>query len=207
MPPRGESGGRRGGGDPTPERQKAFQVGKEGSGVEPRGSSPISPSPTTEGPSNSQGGSALSKKTGRRGPFGDPHFCGKSGTEPEGDGSAHQSAAGHFGSPKPWSWSEKGEGGGEERRAGGEGGRGGTREGWRELGEEDGIGGTNVGANECVIVTWNVQGMSVRENNRMRMRRVSDKIVSEGWEVACLTEIRAESEGVVWLGEDECRVV
>ena len=60
--------------------------------------------------------------------------------------------------------------------------------------------GTNVDVNECVIATWNVQGMSVRANNRDRMRRVLDKIVREGWEIVCLTEIRAECEGVVWLG-------
>ena len=67
--------------------------------------------------------------------------------------------------------------------------------------------GVNAEVNGRMIVTWNVQGMSVRANNRDRMRRVADKIVREGWEVVCLTEIRAESEGVVWLGEDEHRVV
>ena len=67
--------------------------------------------------------------------------------------------------------------------------------------------GTNVDVNECVIATWNVQGMSVRANNRDRMRRVLDKIVREGWEIVCLTEIRAECEGVVWLGEEDSRVV
>ena len=55
-------------------------------------------------------------------------------------------------------------------------------------------------------MTWNVQGMSVRENNRNRMRRVVDRIAREGWEVACLTELRADGEGVVWMGEDECKV-
>ena len=48
--------------------------------------------------------------------------------------------------------------------------------------------------------------MSLRENNRNRMRRVADRIAREGWEVVCLTELRAESEGVVWMGDDECRV-
>ena len=69
------------------------------------------------------------------------------------------------------------------------------------------MGSTNGRTNESVIVTWNVQGMSVRENNRARMRKVAEKIVREEWEIVCLTEIRAECEGVVWLGEDECRVV
>ena len=57
------------------------------------------------------------------------------------------------------------------------------------------------------VVTWNVQGMSVRGNNRNKMRRVVDRIIREGWEIVCLTEISAEGEGVVWLGEDEFRVV
>ena len=56
------------------------------------------------------------------------------------------------------------------------------------------------------IVTWNLQGMSMGENNRNRMRRVVDRITREGLEIVCLTELRAEGDGVVWLGEDECRV-
>ena len=39
------------------------------------------------------------------------------------------------------------------------------------------------------------------------MRKVEDRIFKEDWEVVCLTEMRAEREGIVWLGEDECRVV
>ena len=31
-----------------------------------------------------------------------------------------------------------------------------------------------------MIVTWNVQGMSVRENNRNRIRRVVVRIAREG---------------------------
>ena len=99
------------------------------------------------------------------------------------------------------------------RRGGGDDNRRRRREGRYERRRERARGrrqrpsGMNVGVNECVIVTWNVQGMSVRENNRARMRRVVDKVVREGWEVVCLTEITAESDGVVWLGEEECRVV
>ena len=37
--------------------------------------------------------------------------------------------------------------------------------------------GMNFDVNECVIATWNVQGKSVRANNRDRMWRVLDKIV------------------------------
>lgn len=57
------------------------------------------------------------------------------------------------------------------------------------------------------VVTWNVQGMSVRGNNRDRTRIIMDRIIREGWEIVCLTEITAERDGVVWLGEDEFRLV
>ena len=58
-----------------------------------------------------------------------------------------------------------------------------------------------------MIVTWNVRGMSVRENNGEQTRRVVGKVVHEGWEIVCLTKFRAENARVVWLGFDECRVV
>ena len=98
-----------------------------------------------------------------------------------------------------------GPGAGRGRRGRGEERRRGRRERRYERRRERrrGKGRTNDGMNERVIVTWNVQGMSVRENNRERMRRVVGKIVHEGWEIVCLTELRAESEGVVWLGDDE----
>ena len=62
---------------------------------------------------------------------------------------------------------------------------------------------------EGVIVTWNVQRMSLRENNRARLRRVCDRIIREGWEIVLLTELGAEENGVVWLGEEgeECVIV
>ena len=56
-----------------------------------------------------------------------------------------------------------------------------------------------------VIVTWNVQGMSVRENNRSRMRRVIDRIAREGWEIVCVTELTAERERV-WCGWERMNV-
>lgn len=49
-----------------------------------------------------------SLKAKRREPFRVPQLCGKSVAELGGDGGAHRSTAGHFGSPNPWSWSEKG---------------------------------------------------------------------------------------------------
>jgi len=48
-----------------------------------------------------------------------------------------------------------------------------------------------------VVVTWNLQGVSVREQTRARLRRVFERIRIEGWEIMCVTELRAEREGVV----------
>ena len=56
------------------------------------------------------------------------------------------------------------------------------------------------------IVTWNVQGLSVRENRRERLRRVVERIRSEGWEIVCLTELRADDCDVVWMGMEEHKV-
>ena len=62
---------------------------------------------------------------------------------------------------------------------------------------------------ECTIVTWNVQRLSMREENRRRLRRVCDRVIRERWEVVLLSELLAEESGVVWLGEgeSECAVV
>ena len=208
MPPCGESGVRRGGGDSTPERQRSLQVGGEGDGVESRGFSPISPPPTTEGPSNSQGGSALFKQRTGEGPSGFRTAASlRQGLRSTAALIAAQLATSVHPNPGP--------GARRGRRGRSEANRGRRNERRYERRRERARRrrrmavrtSRNVGVNEGVIVTWNVQGMSVRANNRDRMRRVADKIVKEGWEIVCLTEIRVECEGVVWMGEDECRVV
>ena len=79
---------------------------------------PFPPPFITKGPSHSRGGSALLKYQRGEGPPG----ARISGVEPEGDSSAHKSAAGHLGSPKPWFL---GLGGERERRIG----EGGVRDG------------------------------------------------------------------------------
>jgi len=56
------------------------------------------------------------------------------------------------------------------------------------------------------IVTWNVQGLSVRENRRDRLRRVAERVEREGWQIVCLTELRADESGIVWMGENEQKV-
>ena len=50
---------------------------------------------------------------------------------------------------------------------------------------------------ERVVVTWNVQGLSLREGNRERLLRVLERVRLNGWEIVCLTELRAESSGVL----------
>ena len=47
----------------------------------------------------------------------------------------------------------------------------------------------------------------MRETNRRRLRSVAERVRQEGWEMLLLTELRANEEGVVWLREDEKRVV
>ena len=59
------------------------------------------------------------------------------------------------------------------------------------------------GGCERVVVTWNVQGLSLRENNRARLLRVLERVRLNEWEIVCLTELRAVSSGVLWLGEGD----
>ena len=59
------------------------------------------------------------------------------------------------------------------------------------------------GGCERVVVTWNVQGLSLSENNRRRLLRVLERVRLNDWEIVCLTELRAVSSGVIWLGEGE----
>ena len=49
----------------------------------------------------------------------------------------------------------------------------------------------------------NVQGLSLRENNRRRLRRTLAYIERRKWDITLLTEIRAESRGILWFGEEE----
>ena len=75
----------------------------------------------------------------------------------------------------------------------------------RRLVSRPGPGGRAVrlvrGGCERVVVTRNVQGLSLSENNRERVSRVLERVRLNGWEIVCLTELRAELSGVVWLGE------
>ena len=50
------------------------------------------------------------------------------------------------------------------------------------------------------IVTWNVQRMSLGTRNKRKAGQVAEVARKEEWEVILLSEIRAESEGVEWIG-------
>ena len=55
------------------------------------------------------------------------------------------------------------------------------------------------------VVTWNLQRVSLREQNRDRLRRVTEWVVQRGWEVVFVTELFGEGEGVIWMEENEHR--
>ena len=180
----------------------------EGGGVEPRGSHFISPSTITEGPSPSQGGGALLKQQNGEGPPWVRISAAILGLSLRGTAALIEARLATSVHPNPGPGVRRGRRGrGEENRRGRRERRYERRRDRADARRVRGdVGRERVREGGCEIVTWNVQGMSVRENNRNRMRRVVHRIAREGWEVACLTELRAEGEGVVWLGEDECRV-
>ena len=51
------------------------------------------------------------------------------------------------------------------------------------------------------ITTWNVQRMSLGTMNKEKARKVAEKARKENWDAVLLSEVRAEREGVAWLGE------
>ena len=72
----------------------------------------------------------------------------------------------------------------------------------RRRGEENEDNETAKREDVVKIVTWNVQGLSLRENNRRRLRRVLALIEKKEWEIVLLSELRATSKGVLWFGEE-----
>ena len=93
---------------------------------------------------------------------------------------------------------------GEMRLGGGEGG---GRIGVGAVGGGVGVAGLLGLMALLLVVTWSVNRPSVRETNRRRLRSVAERVRQEGWEMVLLTELRADEERVVWLAEDEERVV
>ena len=55
------------------------------------------------------------------------------------------------------------------------------------------------------VVTWNLQRVSLREQNRGRLRRVAKWVEQRGWEVVLVMELFGEGEGVIWMVENEHR--
>ena len=53
------------------------------------------------------------------------------------------------------------------------------------------------------IVTWNLQGVSLRENNWKRQKRTIGFIRKREWEITLISQVRAEGPRVIWLGKDE----
>ena len=60
---------------------------------------------------------------------------------------------------------------------------------------------------EVVVVTWNVQRMSMGERSKRKARAVAEFATKSGWDAVLLAELWAERSGVVWMGEEEKRVV
>ena len=50
------------------------------------------------------------------------------------------------------------------------------------------------------IITWNVQRVTLREQNRDKLRRVVGVIERNGWDVVLMTEVKAEEGDIIWLG-------
>ena len=55
------------------------------------------------------------------------------------------------------------------------------------------------------VVTWNLQRVLLREQNRGRLRRVAEWVEQRGFEVVLVTELFGEWEGAIWIGENEHR--
>ena len=51
------------------------------------------------------------------------------------------------------------------------------------------------------IVCWNLQGISMRENNRARLKNTIGYISTQRWEITMISELRSDSHGVTWLGK------
>ncbi len=50
------------------------------------------------------------------------------------------------------------------------------------------------------IVTWNLQGVSAREQNRSRPKNIIAHFAKQKWEVTRMSEIRRDRMGVIWIG-------
>ena len=53
------------------------------------------------------------------------------------------------------------------------------------------------------IATWNLQGITTNENNRIRLRSVADYVRKQRWDMVLVSELRSEDERVILLGKRE----
>ena len=51
------------------------------------------------------------------------------------------------------------------------------------------------------IVTWNLQGISTRDQNRSRLRRAVEHARLQKWKAVMISKIRSGQEGIIWLGD------
>ena len=62
-------------------------------------------------------------------------------------------------------------------------------------------------AEETEIVTWNLQGVSMNERNRRRLREVVNYCILRRWKVVLMSEVTAEDTGMIWFGEGKMGAV
>ena len=81
--------------------------------------------------------------------------------------------------------------------------------GWGGVGGLAGGGGSVIGRAVMMmlktVVTCNLQRVSLREQNRDRLRTVAQWVEQRGWEVVLVTELFGEGQGVIWMEENEHR--
>ena len=51
------------------------------------------------------------------------------------------------------------------------------------------------------VVTWNLQGISTRNQNCSRLRSAVEHARQQKWKAVMISEIRLEQEGIIWLGD------
>ena len=60
---------------------------------------------------------------------------------------------------------------------------------------------------EVFVVTWNVQRMSMGERSKRKTQAMAQFATKNGWDAVLLAGLWAEGSGVMWMGEEEQRVV
>ena len=50
-------------------------------------------------------------------------------------------------------------------------------------------------------MTWNLQGISTRDQNRSLLRIAVEHARQQKWKAVMISEIRSEQEGIIWLGD------